>query len=112
MVRQAESLAAWSMASMEMDQVIIALHAHVMRRKQLAVSSPAEHQKRPLETPPLDEYACSISSYGSLLYCRDREHHWLAKFLWTCLHISKGLLLVKLVSQGYDLQKHSAEHDS
>ncbi len=52
MGRQVESLAAWIVASApELDQVVIALHAHVMKSKQLAIScsSPAEHQKHPLE---------------------------------------------------------------
>ncbi len=52
MVCQVESVAAWSMASVpEVDQIIIALHAHVMKSKQLAMSSPAKYQKHPLEAP-------------------------------------------------------------
>ena len=47
MVRQKESLAAWSKASSELSRVAVALHAHVMGREQVAISSSVEHLMRP-----------------------------------------------------------------
>ena len=44
---QQKDCAPWSKASSKMDQVVIALHAHVLRREQVPISSPVEHLKHP-----------------------------------------------------------------